>query len=113
MSLAQLYSRKGEFGPVIDLLAPFMNPEKPPRYEMMFLLATAYQKEGQPERALQVIDQAITHYGVNINILNLAGECHLQLGQRVEALQAFQKSLELVPEQPEVRRLVELLKEKK
>jgi GWxTD domain-containing protein len=113
MSLAQLYSRKGEFSSVIDLLAPFMNPERPPRYEMMFLLATAYQKEGQAERALQVIDQAITHYGVNINILNLAGECHLQLGQRVEALQAFQKSLELVPDQPEVRRLVELLKEKK
>lgn len=113
LSLAQLYSRKGEWEKVVDLLAPFMNPEKPPRYEMMFLLATAYRKVNQYDRALHLIQQTIAHYGVNINILNLAGDCHLQLGQRVEALQAFQKSLELVPDQPEVQRLVEMLKEKK
>lgn len=113
LNLAQVYSQKGEFEKVIDLLAPFMDPKNPPRYEVMFSLATAYRRVNQFERALNVIDQAIAHYGLNINILNLAGECHLQLGQRVEALQAFQRSLELVPNQPEIQRLVELLKEKK
>lgn len=113
LNLAQVYSQKGEFEKVIDLLAPFMDPKNPPRYEVMFSLATAYRRVNQFERALNVIDQAIAHYGLNINILNLAGECHLQLGQRIEALQAFQRSLELVPNQPEIQRLVELLKEKK
>jgi GWxTD domain-containing protein len=113
LNLAQVYAQKGEFEKIIDLLAPFIDPKNPPRYELMFLLATAYRKVNQFERALNVIDQAIAHYGININILNLAGDCHLQLGQRVEALQAFQKSLELVPNQPEIQRLVESLKEKK
>ncbi|MCX7975040.1 MAG: tetratricopeptide repeat protein, partial [Candidatus Aminicenantes bacterium] len=113
MNLAQVYIQRGDFAKVIDLLAPFMDPKNPPRYEMMFSLATAYRKVNQFSRALQVIDQAISHYGVNIHLLNLAGECHLQLGQRIEALQAFQKSLELVPNQPEIQRLVESLKEKK
>lgn len=113
LNLAQVYSQKGEFEKVIGLLAPFLDPKNPPRYEIMFSLATAYRRVNQFERALNVIDQAIAHYGLNIHLLNLAGECHLQLGQRAEALQAFQRSLELVPNQPEIQRLVELLKEKK
>lgn len=113
LNLAQVYSQKGEFDKVIDLLAAFLDPKNPPRYEIMFSLALAYRKMNQVERALNVIDQAIAHYGLNIHLLNLAGECHLQLGQRAEALLAFQRSLELVPNQPEIRRLVESLKEKK
>lgn len=113
MNLAQIYMQKGEFAKVIDLLAPFMDPKNPPRYELMFSLAMAYRKVNQFERALQIIDQAIAHYGINIHLLNLAGECHLHLGQRLEALQAFQKSLELLPNQPEIQRLVDSLKEKK
>ncbi len=113
LNLAQVYAQKGEFGKVIDLLAPFLDPKNPPRYEIMFSLATAYRNVNQFERALKVIDQAIAHYGLNIHLLNLAGECHLQLGQKAEALQAFQRSLELVPDQPEIRRLMETLKEKK
>jgi tetratricopeptide (TPR) repeat protein len=42
-----------------------------------------------------------------VSVLNLAGECHLNLGRPGQALSLLQKSLELDPNQPSVKVLLE------
>lgn len=42
-----------------------------------------------------------------LSVLNLAGECHLNLGRPEQALSLFQRSLEIDPDQPAVKALVE------
>ena len=67
---------------------------------------------GELGRAVELLDKAVVHYGVNAVLLNSIGECYEGLGKTKEALAAFEKSLELSPDQPEVRKKVEELKKK-
>ena len=55
----------------------------------------------------------MSHFGTNIFILNAVGECYYQLGNTAEALFAWEKSLELNPNQEKIKALVKALKEKK
>jgi predicted negative regulator of RcsB-dependent stress response len=48
-----------------------------------------------------------------VNILNIIGECYFQLGNTSAALTVWEKSLEINPDQPEIRKNVGALKEKK
>jgi predicted negative regulator of RcsB-dependent stress response len=102
--VSQDYSR------VETLLAPFFGQAKPPRYEMFLVLASAHHKRSEWDKALQVIDQGISHYGLNTALLNLRGDCYLRLGNKTEALRALEKSLELNPAQEDVRKAVAALK---
>jgi tetratricopeptide (TPR) repeat protein len=102
-----------DFSRVEALLLPFFSREKPPRYEAFNLLANAYHRREEWEKALKLIEQGISHYGLNTGFLNLRGDCHLKLGNRTEALLALEKSLELNPAQPEIQKAVDALKEKK
>jgi tetratricopeptide (TPR) repeat protein len=47
-----------------------------------------------------------------VPVLNLAAECHLELGQPDKALPLIQKSLALVPDQPAVKALEEQAKKR-
>jgi GWxTD domain-containing protein len=97
---------------VETLLLPFFNQAKPPRYDMFVLLSSSYHQKGEWDKALKVIDQGITHYGLNTGFLNLRGDCYLRLGNKAEALAALEKSLELNPNQPDVQKVVNSLKQK-
>ena len=77
------------------------------------MIGKAYQNLGELSKAIEVLDKAITHYGININLLNTIGECYFQLGVPDEALAAWQKSLEINQNQPQIKKSVEALKEKK
>jgi GWxTD domain-containing protein len=46
-----------------------------------------------------------------LSVLNLAGECHLNLGRPGQALSLFQRSLEIDPEQPAVKAMAEKARE--
>jgi len=94
------------------LLLPFFNQAKPPRYDMFTLLASAYHRKGEWDKALKVIEQGISHHGLSTGFLNLRGDCYLRLGNRAEALRALEKSLELNPAQPDVLKVVNSLKQK-
>jgi len=50
------------------------------------------------------------HFGLNANLLNALGECYFRLGIRDEALAAWEKSLEINPNQPEVIKRVKAIK---
>jgi GWxTD domain-containing protein len=112
LALARTDMTLQDFSRVEALLLPFFGREKPPRYEVFNLLANAYHRREEWEKALKVIEQGISHYGLNTGFLNLRADCHLKLGNRADALLALEKSLELNPAQPEIQKAVEALKKK-
>lgn len=113
LNLAQTYMVLGEYKKVEDILLPFLNQPQMPKYEVLFIMGKAYQNLGQLNKAIEVFDRAISHYGLNINLLNSIGECYFQLGNAREALTAWEKSLEINPNQPQIKKSVDAIKEKR
>jgi Flp pilus assembly protein TadD len=102
----------GDAPSAAKLLVPFVDPARTAKYETYVLGAEALTRIGGFDRALELLDKAVTHYGINASLMNLTGECYLGLGKAPEALAAFEKSLGLSPEQPQIRQKVEDLKKK-
>lgn len=113
LNLARVYMSLAEYKKVESVLLPFLNRPQPPAYEVFFIMGKASQNMGKLSRAIEVFDRAISHYGLSIPLLNALGECYFQLGNNEEALAAWEKSLEINPKQPQIKKTVEALKEKK
>ncbi|UCC41713.1 MAG: GWxTD domain-containing protein [Candidatus Aminicenantes bacterium] len=113
LNLAQVYMVLGEYKKIEAILISFLNMPQPPRYDLFYIMGKAYQNMGELNRAIEVFDKAISHYGINIPLLNAVGECYLRLGNPKEALAAWEKSLEMNPDQPKIKKNIEALKEKK
>jgi len=94
-------------------LEPFLDPAKTPPYEVLVLAASARLKAGAPERAVQALEQAVSSFGVNAALMNALGESYEAWGKPKEALAAYEKSLQLSPDQPRIRERVEALKKKR
>ncbi|MCK7479398.1 MAG: tetratricopeptide repeat protein [Candidatus Moduliflexus flocculans] len=54
--------------------------------------------------------QANKLYNSETDVLNTLGKCYLKLGRRTEALDAFNASLKLNPDQPAIGKMAEELK---
>jgi Flp pilus assembly protein TadD len=80
---------------------------------MYMLAGDVFRKSGEFAKAVEVLNLAVSHYGVNASMLNAIGESYLGMGRLAEALAAFEKSLQLSPDQPELRKKVEELKKNK
>jgi len=112
-NLARVYLAMQDALAVVKTLAPFTTPEKTAKYNTYLLAAEALKRTGEFGQAVEIIDKTIARYGVNAVLLNSAGECYVGLGKTKEALMAFEKSLELSPDQPGARKKVEELKKRK
>jgi GWxTD domain-containing protein len=113
VNLAKVNLALGDAPAAAAPLVPFLGQTKPAKYETFILTAEALKRTGEFGRAIELLDKAVAHYGVNAVLLNSTGECYAGLGKIPEALAAFQKSLELSADQPEVRKKVEELKKRK
>jgi tetratricopeptide (TPR) repeat protein len=87
--------------------------EESPAYEVYFILGKSYQYRGELSKAIQIFDEAISEHGLNTALLNVIGECYFQIGNMAEAQAAWEKSLEINTNQPEIKKNLDLLKEKK
>jgi GWxTD domain-containing protein len=105
-----LYEMK-DYKAVIETATPFLEGET--RYEFLEIAGQSLQAMGQLAEAAALYKDYLSHFGTNIFILNAVGECYYQLGNAAEALFAWEKSLELNPNQEKIRALVKALKEKK
>lgn len=94
-----------------DVLLPWAGAEDAPA-EALVLLGQACHALGEFQEAASYYTTYLTRYGANIDILNFLGTCHYQLGNTAEALKAWEKSLELKPDQEKLRALVDSLKKK-
>ena len=111
--LAQIDLSLKRFDRVETLLAPFLAEENTPRYEVLNLAGRAAQGAGKLEKAIEIFDRSVSHYGVNINVLNAIGDCYFGLGKYEEARAVWEKSLAASPEQPEVKKRLETLKNRR
>jgi GWxTD domain-containing protein len=64
----------------------------------------------RPEEALAELQQANRVYNSDTTVLNALGRCYLRLGRKEDALEAFNASLSLNPDQDAVKRLVDEIK---
>ena len=113
LGLAQAYTALAEYAKIPAVLEPFLAQTQSPKYEIYVLAGQAHQKLREFAKAVGIFDQAVSHFGVNVNLLNAIGECYLELGKTKEALAAWEKSLEISPNQPQIRKNVQALREKK
>ena len=111
-SLARVHLALDDAPSAVKLLVPFVDPARTAKYETYVLAAEALKRVGGFDRAVELLDKAVAHYGINASLMNMTGECYLGLGKVPEALAAFEKSLGLSPEQPQIRQKIEELKKK-
>jgi GWxTD domain-containing protein len=112
-NLAQVCVALGDYRKAIGVLAPYLGQAQAAPYEILVLAGEVYRRSGDFAKAVEVLDKAISRYGINASLLNAIGESYLGLGKRAEALASFEKSLQLSPEQPAVLKKVEDLRKGK
>jgi tetratricopeptide (TPR) repeat protein len=113
LNLARLYMILDEYTKIESLLLPLFDKPESPQYDVFFVLGEAYQALGELSKAIELFNSAIDFYGINTNVLNSVGECYFQSGDMEEALAAWERSLEINPDQPELKKTIEAIKEKK
>ncbi len=112
LNLAQVYMALAEYKKIESVLLPFSKQSEPP-FELLSILGKSYQNSGELSKAIDIFSKTLSHHGLNINLLNSLGECYFQLNILDEALAAWEKSLEIKPDQPEIKKSIETLKRKK
>jgi GWxTD domain-containing protein len=112
-ALARVYLAQGAAGEAVRTLAPFVDPARTAKYETCILAAQALRRAGDLDGAVAALERAVDRYGVNAVLMNLMGESLAELGRTPEALAAFERSLQLSPDQPSVRAKIDELKKRK
>lgn len=112
LPLANVYFIFQEYEKSKQILLPFAESEDA-KYGVLFLLGKTHNALGEYDKAIFILDRAINRFGNNIFLLNSLGECYFRLRKFKEALAALEKSLELKTDQPEIKDMVELIREKR
>jgi GWxTD domain-containing protein len=102
LALARVHLVLLEYKKARDILSPFQDaPEA--SYDIHFALGQAYQRLGEFDQAISAFNKAISRFGTNTNLLNALGESYYGRGDLKEALAAWTKSLEINPDQKEIK----------
>jgi len=112
LALAQVFLILKEYEKAKGALLPFQNSPNA-SYDVYFYLGRVHQALGEFADAVSVFTKAISHYGINTNLLNSLGESYDRLGDLKQALAAWTKSLEINPDQKEIKDKVESLNKKR
>jgi len=113
LALARALRALNEDVLIAGILDPFLRPPVPPRYEIYALAAAARLKTGQVAAALELFERTLAQFGVTVEALNGAGDARAGLGQFKEALAAWEQSLKINPNQPDLRKKMDALNLKK
>ncbi|MDH5468361.1 MAG: GWxTD domain-containing protein, partial [Candidatus Aminicenantes bacterium] len=100
-----------DYKSVKEVVLPFLEDQE--KYVFSAILGQSSQALGELQEAISHYKDYLSHYGTNVNVLNAIGECYYRLGNNEEALVAWEKSLELSPNQERIKKMVESIKEKK
>jgi len=111
LGLGRAYLMTGQNDKVERLLGPFLEGDAP-REEVIRQLAEAKKNLGRYEEAAGLYRRVLSGFGASLDALNALGFCYYRLGDVKEARAAWNKSLEINPDQPEIKGLLDSLKEK-
>ncbi|MGB9893232.1 MAG: GWxTD domain-containing protein [Candidatus Saccharicenans sp.] len=105
-----LFSQK-RYQDVLTVGLPFVKDKQ--NYDFLILLGDSSQALGKFEEAIDFYKQYLNHFGTHIKVLNSIGECYYRLGDINEALYAWERSLQLEPNQEKLKARVKAIKEQK
>ncbi|MBC7364034.1 MAG: GWxTD domain-containing protein [Candidatus Aminicenantes bacterium] len=111
LDYCRLLLKNNKLSEVLQIAGPFI--EKQQNYDFLEPAGEALEGLGRYEEAIAYYKKYLNHFGTNIKILNAIGECYLKLGNTEEALYAWERSLQLEPNQEKIREKVKSLKDKK
>jgi GWxTD domain-containing protein len=98
-----------EYQKVKDILAPFAGGEQG-LDQVYYFLGKSCHALGQYAEAVPYYRNYLSRFGANLEILNLLGTAYYRVGNSAEALAAWRKSLEINPNQEDIKKLIESLK---
>ncbi len=108
--LAKALLALGDVEPAAAVLAPFCDPSRNPDYDLLVLAGSIRERTKDWTGALGLFETAASRFGIDAIVLGHMGDCQWALGRPDKALAAWQKSLEILPNQPELRKKVEAAK---
>ncbi len=111
LNYARLLLELKDFAGVKAVAQPFLADER--KWEFLEPVGRASQALGEYSQAIAVYKDYLAHFGANLNVLNAVGECYLQLGDSADALAAWEQSLKIEPNQPNLKERVQELRQKK
>ena len=100
-----------EFDQILKVAKPFLSSEE--RYDFLSFVGQALQALGKYEEAANCYEEYMAHFGLNIHLLNKLGECYYFLGNYARALAAWEHSLEMNPNQDNIKKMINLIKKRK
>jgi len=80
--------------------------------EVLSVLGKTCHALGEFTEAADYYREYLERFGTNIEVMNLLGTCYFRLGMKDEALKIWEKSLQISPDQPKIKALVDSLKNK-
>jgi tetratricopeptide (TPR) repeat protein len=110
LSFSRVLFELKDYRTVLKILNPFLMKKN---HEVLDPMARSYHLLGQYAKALSLYKEYLSHFGANFYILSFLGECYFQLGNKEEALRAWEKSLEMNPNQEELKKFVNSIKKEK
>jgi GWxTD domain-containing protein len=111
LSFARILLLLNEYQEVIEILQPFAQMQQQ-NFSLYFYLGKSFEKLGEFSDAVTNYQQALAHRGNVTQILNAIGECYMHLGEKEQALRAWEKSLEINPDQDGIKKAVEEIRKK-
>jgi GWxTD domain-containing protein len=110
LGLSQCLFVEGQYQRVKDILTPFR--EEKATDLVLYFLGKSVHSLGQLDQAIADYEDYLSRFGLNLEVLNLLGTAHYQKGNAAEALRTWQRSLEISPDQENIKKLVRSLEEK-
>jgi tetratricopeptide (TPR) repeat protein len=100
-----------DYAGIKTIAQPYLGDDR--KFDFLQLLGDVSRALGEHAQAVAYYKDYLGHFGMNIQVLNGIGHSEMALGNTDGALYAFEKSLELNPQQADLLKLVKSLKEKK
>jgi GWxTD domain-containing protein len=109
LSYTRVFMALKEYQKVREILMPFEREGKK-IFGLFFTLGRASENVGEFKEAILFYQKALSQKGNIVVVLNSIGDCHYKLGNTEQAIQAWEKSLELNPDQEQLKKIIEQLK---
>ncbi len=110
LDVVRLRLQAKDYAGALEAAKPFLSGDQ--RNEFLQPAGEAYQAQGDFAKAAELYREYLTRLGTNLVVLNALGECAFKMGDTAGALYAWEKSLELSPDQPEIRAKIKSVKGK-
>jgi tetratricopeptide (TPR) repeat protein len=102
-------AKGGLQGRANDILLPFAKKEVA-NFDLCDCPGKAFQEAGDIKKAIPWNQKALSHKGNVIEVLNSLGECYFKIDDKGQALRAWEKSLEINPNQENSKKMIERLR---